>query len=75
VKRAVIRLPTDLVERLDLLAEELRVAHPEETYSRASVVRALLVSGLSLAEAHADRRVHLALGAARRRPRLPEPAV
>ena len=46
MKRAVIRLPSEVVDRLDRLAEELRLAHPEERYSRASVVRALISSGL-----------------------------
>ncbi len=65
VKRAVIRLPTEVVDRLDRLAEELRVAHPEESYSRASVVRALISSGLTLAETHRDRLIEVARRAAR----------
>jgi hypothetical protein len=48
VKRAVIRLPREVVDRLDHLTEEMRVAHPDESYSRASVVRALISSGLAL---------------------------
>ncbi len=48
MKRAVIRLPNEVVERLDRLTAELRVAHPQESYSRASVVRALISSGLVL---------------------------
>ena len=66
MKRAVIRLPSEVVDRLDRLAEELRVAHPEESYSRASVVRALISSGLALAETQKDRLVEVAVRAARR---------
>ena len=47
MKRAVIRLPNEVVDRLDRLAAEMRVAHPEESYSRASVVRALISTGLA----------------------------
>jgi hypothetical protein len=65
VKRAVIRLPREVVDRLDRLAEELRVAHPGESYSRASVVRALLACGLTLAETHDDRRIEVARRARR----------
>lgn len=46
MKRAVIRLPVDLVDRLDLLTRELRREHPGESYSRASVARALLAGAL-----------------------------
>jgi hypothetical protein len=69
VKRAVIRLPNETLVRLDRLAEELRAAHPEESYSRASVVRALIASGLMLAERHEDRRLDVARRAARTAPR------
>jgi metal-responsive CopG/Arc/MetJ family transcriptional regulator len=65
VKRAVIRLPNELVDRLDRLAEELRAAHPEQSYSRASVVRALISSGLTLAEAQKERLHDVARRAAR----------
>ena len=50
VKRAVIRLPSEVVERLDRLAGELRASHPESRFSRASVVRALVSTGLAFAE-------------------------
>ena len=69
MKRAVIRLPSEVVARLDRLAEELRVAHPDESYSRASVVRALISSGLTLAETHHERRLDVARRAARTAPR------
>ncbi len=69
MKRAVIRLPNEVVDRLDRLAEELRAAHPDESYSRASVVRALISSGLMLAEVHEDRRLEVARRAARGAPR------
>jgi predicted transcriptional regulator len=69
MKRAVIRLPSEVVDRLDRLAEELRVAHPDESYSRASVVRALISSGLTLAETHEERLLDVARRAARTAPR------
>ncbi len=69
VKRAVIRLPSEIVDRLDRLAEELRAAHPDESYSRASVVRALISSGLILTEGHEDRLLDVARRAARAAPR------
>ena len=45
VKRAVIRLPSEIVERLDRLAEELSASVPGKKFSRASVVRVLLARG------------------------------
>lgn len=51
VKRAVIRLPGDVVDRLDQLAEELSAAAPGQRFSRSSVVRVLLVRGLRAIEA------------------------
>jgi len=68
VKRAVIRLPSEVVDRLDRLAKELRLANPEESYSRASVVRALISSGLTLAETHQGRLLEVARRAASRDP-------
>jgi hypothetical protein len=50
MKRAVVRLPSEVVVRLDLLAQKLRAAHPERTVSRAAVVRALVGSALAVAE-------------------------
>jgi hypothetical protein len=65
VKRAVIRLPSEVVYRLDRLTEELRLLRPDESYSRASVARALISGGLSLAEGHQDRLLDMARRAAR----------
>jgi hypothetical protein len=65
VKRAVIRLPSEVVDRLDRLAEELRLLHPDESYSRASVARALISGGLRLAEGDQDRLLDVARRAAR----------
>ena len=45
VKRAVIRLPSEIVDRLDRLAEELTASVPGKKFSRASVVRVLLARG------------------------------
>jgi hypothetical protein len=73
MKRAVIRLPSEVVDRLDRLAEELRMAHPHESYSRASVVRALISSGLTLAESHEGRLLDVARRAARTAPRRATP--
>jgi predicted transcriptional regulator len=69
VKRAVIRLPDEIVDRLDRLADELRAAHPDESFSRASVARALISSSLLLAEGNEDRRLEVARRAARAAPR------
>jgi hypothetical protein len=69
VKRAVIRMQSEVVDRLDQLARELRTAHPGQSYSRASVVRALISSGLALAEAQEERRLDVARRAARTPPR------
>jgi hypothetical protein len=65
MKRAVIRLPHEVVDRLDRLAEELRIAHPDESYSRASVVRALVRSGLELVETQGAQLQEVARRAAR----------
>lgn len=56
VKRAVIRLPSEIVERLDRLAEELTASVPGKKFSRASVVRVLLARGIG---AVAADRAHL----------------
>lgn len=55
MKRAVVRLPTDTVERIDELARKLRSTHPTRRYSRAAVVRALLMSALDAVEADAAK--------------------
>jgi len=51
VKRAVIRLPSEVLVRLDRLARKIQAAHPTRAVSRAAVVRALLASALDVAEA------------------------
>jgi len=53
MKRAVVRLPSEVVVRLDLLAQKLRAAHPARAVSRAAVVRALVGSALAVAEIEA----------------------
>ena len=53
MKRAVVRLPPDIIERLDLLAARLRAGHPGRpgrSCSRANVVRALIAGELDAAE-------------------------
>jgi hypothetical protein len=45
VKRAVIRLPSEILGRLDQLAEQLNSACPGRRFSRASVARILLTMG------------------------------
>jgi predicted transcriptional regulator len=47
-----IRLPPDLLARIDEYAEELRRTTPWASGTRAEAVRALLLAGL---EAHDDR--------------------
>src|SRR5262245_5989516 len=44
--RADIRMPEEMLDRLDRLTDELRAAHPAESISRARVARALLMWGL-----------------------------
>ncbi|MFT3764392.1 MAG: hypothetical protein QM820_02560 [Minicystis sp.] len=51
MKRAVVRLPSEVVERLDLLVQKLRARHPARSVSRAGVVRALIAGALDAAEA------------------------
>lgn len=54
MKRAVIRLPSEIVERLDLLASELSASMPGKKFSRASVVRVLLARGFGALAADPD---------------------
>jgi predicted transcriptional regulator len=63
VKRAVIRLPSEIVDRLDQLAEELNTAFPGKRFSRSSVVRLVLSRGVGAFVAF------VATGAAPERPR------
>jgi hypothetical protein len=65
MKRTVVRLPSEVVEHLDRLRNELRAVHPKKSYSRASVVRALVSSGLALADADDERLLDVARRAAR----------
>jgi hypothetical protein len=55
MKRAVIRLPSEIVDRLDLLAEELNAAVPGKKFSRASVVRVLLARGFGAVAADREQ--------------------
>lgn len=41
-----IRLPRDLVQRLDAYAVEMRRSHPEKLWTRSEVVRAFIEAGL-----------------------------
>ena len=66
MKRTVVRLPNEVVDHLDRLAAELRLARPAESFSRASVVRALVLGGLALAETGNERFLDVARRAARR---------
>jgi predicted DNA-binding protein len=55
MKRAVVRMPPEMVERLDTLRARLRAAHsgPRQTgrtCSRANVVRAIIASLLDAVE-------------------------
>ena len=45
MKRIVLRMPPDLIARIDRLGNDLRARAPEDRISRAALVRALLVSG------------------------------
>jgi hypothetical protein len=55
VKRAVIRLPSEIVDRLDQLAEELTASVPGKRFSRASVVRVLLSRGFGAFAANREQ--------------------
>ena len=70
VKRAVIRLPGDVVDRLDQLAEELNADAAAPRFSRSAIVRALLVRGLRAIEADGGT-LRGALGEPARRGRKP----
>ena len=70
VKRAVVRLPPEMVHRLDQLAARFRAANPGRSCSRAAVVRALLAGELAVVEQHGDRLDELARRAIR--PRAPK---
>jgi hypothetical protein len=50
MKRAVVRLASDQITRLDTLAHRLRVAHPGRSCSRAAVVRAIVARELASVE-------------------------
>jgi predicted transcriptional regulator len=56
VKSAVIRLPPEVVERLDELTLKLRAARPGHAISRAAVVRVLVTSALAASRDGRDRR-------------------
>ncbi len=55
MKRAVIRLPSEIVDRLDHLAGELSAAMPGKKFSRASVVRVLLSRGFGVLAADPEQ--------------------
>jgi hypothetical protein len=55
MKRAVVRLPPEIVNRLDQLATRFRAAHPGRSCSRAAVVRALIAGELAVVEQGGDR--------------------
>jgi predicted transcriptional regulator len=69
VRRTVIRLPSEVVEHLDRLADELRAAHPKRSFSRASLMRALVSAGLAFVKAKDARLIDVARLAARDAPR------
>lgn len=57
MKRAVIRLPSEIVDRLDQLAEELTASQPGKKFSRASVVRVLIARGFGAVAADREQLV------------------
>lgn len=67
MKRAVIRLPSEFVDRLDQLASELSASMPGKKFSRASVVRVLLSRGFGALAADPDE-LTSALGGEPRKP-------
>jgi metal-responsive CopG/Arc/MetJ family transcriptional regulator len=50
MKRTVIRLPAELVERLDHLGARVRAANPGRSCSRSQLVRTLITPELAAAE-------------------------
>jgi hypothetical protein len=70
VKRAVVRLPSEIVNRLDQLAARFRAANPGRSCSRAAVVRALIAGELAMAEQDGDKLDEVARRAIR--PRAPK---
>ena len=55
MKRAVIRFPSEIVDRLDQLAVELSASMPGRKFSRASVVRVLLSRGFGVLAADPEQ--------------------
>lgn len=53
LRQVNLRLPGALIDRLDAQAERLRRRSPGILYSRADVIRSLLLQGLDQAEAEA----------------------
>ena len=54
-EQLVVRLPSDLVDRIDARAEELREAMPGAKLSRADIVRVLLTQALDAADRKGKR--------------------
>ena len=75
VKRAVVRLPPEIVHRLDQLAARFRAAHPGRSCSRAAVVRALIAGELAVVEQGGDRLEELGRRAIRPRTEKRRPSV
>ncbi len=69
MKRAVIRLPSEIVDRLDRLAEELTASSPGQKFSRASVVRVLLSRGFGAVDADREHLTSALVGEPRKRGR------
>lgn len=51
----VVRLPQDVMDRLDTYAERLRKEQPGPSWKRSDVVRMLIVRGLDAAEVKKKR--------------------
>ncbi len=54
MKRTVVRLPAELVERLDQLGARVRAANPGRSCSRARLVRTLIAPELQAVERDGD---------------------
>jgi hypothetical protein len=55
MRRAVVRLPPELLARVDALAARARVAHPDRSFSRAGLVRALVTAMVTIVEQDDER--------------------
>jgi hypothetical protein len=69
MNRAVVRLPPEVIARLDALAVRLRGANPGRSCSRAALVRALVREDLAVIEQGEEHFAALAMRMRSAKPR------